>query len=379
MRPKVAIIADWLTPARGGAERVVVAMARAFPRAPIFTTVFHPPSYPEIDPSRVRTSWLQKLPTPLRKRHRALLALLPRAIESLDLREFDILLSSASFVGKGGIKRADARHICYLHTPPRFLWGHCHAYLQRSVPFSWLRAALSPLLRRLRTWDFFAARRPDMLIANSQNTAINTQKAYRLRPTCILPPPVDTKRFEKAAKNTKKGQHFVYLGRLAAQKNVEMIIQTFLQMPEHDVHIVGDGPERQKLEKMANNANNIHFLGHLPEEQAAQQLASACALIQPQAEDAGITAVEALAAGTPVVCLGQGGIPEVISHQQHGLHFADATVPALQQAIIRFIQMEKNGAFSAAALRARAAEFSEERFMVRLQEMVLGNFSFVGS
>ena len=236
MRPKVAIIADWLTPARGGAERVVVAMARAFPRAPIFTTVFHPPSYPEIDPSRVRTSWLQKLPTPLRKRHRALLALLPRAIESLDLREFDILLSSASFIGKGAIKRADARHICYLHTPPRFLWGHCHAYLQRSVPFSWLRAALSPLLRRLRTWDFFAARRPDALIANSQNTANNIQKAYRLRPTCILPPPVDTKRFEKAAKNTKKGQYFIYLGRLAAQKNVEMIIQAFLQMPEHDVH-----------------------------------------------------------------------------------------------------------------------------------------------
>lgn len=349
----------------GGAERVLQELHALYPEAPIFTVMADRVLVREhFGSADVRTSFLDRVPG-LKRFHRLSLPLLPFAVESFDLRDYDVVLSSASGFTKGLITRAHTQHICYCHTPPRFLWEDRDASLAAHAPRS-LRPFAAMALHGLRLWDQHAAQRVDYFLANSVYTKARIRRYYH-KDALVVPPPVDLTTHPTQQKTRQRfslpDEFFLYVGHLAWWKRVELAVETFNRLGLQLV-VVGSGPLERRLLRRARG--NIRFLGWQDDATVRELMAAARALVHPQTEDFGITAVEAMAEGTPVVAFRHGGAVETVQEGISGEFFEDADPIAFADAVRRL----RERAYDPVRIRASVAQYAPEHFREAIQRAV---------
>ncbi len=348
---RVALVHDWLTGMRGG-EAVLAEIGAFFPEAPIFTLVHRPGSVSAAITSHpIHVSALQRLSLGGRV-YRPLLPLMPGAVASFSLTGFDLVISSSHCVAKGVIPPPGAVHVCYCHTPMRYLWDQRDEYLRTVVPP--LRPVVRAELEWLRTWDVVSAARVDHFVANSQLVARRIQRYWR-REAEVIPPPVDTEFFTPAG---TRGAHLLMVAALVPYKRVDVGMAVAARLGRR-VRIVGEGPLRRSLARHA--PAGAEFLGWVSRERLRDEYRSAALVLVPNVEDFGIVTVEALACGTPVVGLLGSGTADVVVDGQHGALAPDGTVEALVEACQRVLSRH----WDHRTLRARAEGFSRPRFRRR--------------
>jgi glycosyltransferase involved in cell wall biosynthesis len=350
---RTAIVHYWLLGMRGG-EKVVEALCRLLPDADIFTLFYEPAAVSELIRSRrVTASYLN----PLRRHYRNLLPLMPSALESFDLRAYDLVISSESGPAKGVLTKSRTRHICYCHTPMRYLWELYPAYLNEWTKQSWKRALMRPLTRNLRLWDFASAARVDDFVANSANVQRRIWKTYR-RQSEIIHPPVSVQSFT----NEQAEDYCLIVSELVAYKQLDYAVRAFAQSGRR-LRIVGDGPEFRKLKSLAGP--NVEFCGRVPDADLRTLYACCRAFLLPGEEDFGIATIEALASGKPVVALGLGGALETVP-PQGGVLYNEATTDSLHAAL-RLLDTRD---FDPSQLRSWATQFDEPHFQAKMRRML---------
>ncbi len=348
-----AIVHYWLLNMRGG-EKVVEALCRLLPDADVFTLFYDPDRVSEtIRSHRVQASFLQ----PFRKGYRSLLPLMPMALESFDLRGYDLVISSESGPAKGVITSSNTKHICYCHTPMRYLWDMYPAYRQDWTRNPWKRALMAPLTNYLRLWDYASAARVDEFVANSANVQQRIWKTYR-RKSQVVRPPVNVETFYWRPPE----DYYLIVSELVPYKRVDAAVRAFNQNGRR-LRVVGDGPEYQALRQ--NAAANIEFCGRVPDEDLRNLYARCRAFLMPGEEDFGIAAVEALASGKPVIALANGGALEIVP-DFGGLLYDESE--GLLQAIERWDQFEAE--LDPRALQSYAAQFSAREFTRQMKPIL---------
>jgi glycosyltransferase involved in cell wall biosynthesis len=361
--PKVAIVCDWLTN-MGGAERTVLALHTAFPDAPIYTSVFTPQTMPAFGGLDIRTTYLQKLPRTLRGRHQLFPLQRNQAFRKLDMRAYDVIISASSAEAKAVIKRPDAVHICYCHTPTRYYWSHYKEYLA-SPGFGALnpaiRIALPALVKFMRKKDLQAVAGVDYFIANSSAVAERIKKYYK-RDSTVIFPPVDMARF-RSLDITGKREGLIALGRQVPYKRYDIAVEACNQL-KLPLTLYGTGPDHKRLVQMAGPT--IRFVEGANDKQVAKALTKAQGYIFAQEEDFGIVQVEAIAAGCPVIAYKKGGALDVVVAGKTGIFFAEQTAKSLVAALKKFDTLD----FDPKKLQAHAEEFSEERFVEEVKAFV---------
>lgn len=353
---KVALVHYWLTGMRGG-EKVLEAFCELFPQADIFTHVCVPEALsPLLRQHRIQTTFVGRLPRASRW-YKAYLPLMPMALESLDLSSYDLVISSESGPAKGVITRPDALHVCYCHSPMRYLWDLYPVYRQAmSRPARWF---FVPVAHYLRMADVISAARVDFFVANSTFVQSRIRKFYR-REAKILHPPVDTAFF--SALPVQSGEYYLVAGQLVEYKNTALAVQACSQMGLPLV-VAGDGPERSKLQALAGDF--VRFTGRVDDVELRLLMSKSKALIFPGVEDFGLVPVEAMACGKPVIAFQQGGVLDTVLPGQTGVFFKEQTIPALQEVLEQF--ENQSWTFGAAAIQAHAAQFSRTVFMEKMK------------
>jgi glycosyltransferase involved in cell wall biosynthesis len=288
---------------------------------------------------------------------------MPTAIETFDLRDYDIVISSSSAFAKGVVVKSRVKHICYVHAPMRYVWDWNREYLEENKLKGKTKFLTRLFLNYLRMWDRVSAERPDYLIANSKYTAKRIKKYYRRKATVIYPP-VDVEKFIATKENSG---YFLTVGRLVPYKRTELLIQVFqkLNLP---LVIVGDGPERRRLQKLIGNDQNIKLLGWFPDDKKIKIFEQARAFVVATEDDFNITAVEAMAAGKPVIALNKGGTAETVLEGRTGEFFKVATMEMIADAVGRFKENEEK--YDYLKIRQRAEEFSIKIFREEIKEFV---------
>jgi glycosyltransferase involved in cell wall biosynthesis len=344
---RAAIVHYWLLHRRGG-EKVVEVLCRLLPDAHIFTLFCDPRSLTEEFRSHpITTSFLN----PLRRFYRSLLPLMPMALESFDLRGYDLVISSESGPAKGVITSSRTHHICYCHTPMRYLWDLYHDYRNEWTASRLKRAAMTPLANYLRVWDFAAAARVDRFVANSENVRGRIRKTYR-REAEVVHPPVEVESFyHKPAED-----YYLAVSELVSYKRLDSVVRQF-SASGRNLRICGDGPEYRHLRDLARP--NVQFLGRVGDAELRELYARCRAFLLPGEEDFGMTPVEALASGKPVIALGRGGALETVP-AFGGVFYDEPTGDAIASAIHRLEKMEPR--IDPAALQAWARRFGEAEF-----------------
>jgi len=351
---RTAIVHYWLLNMRGG-EKVLEALCRLLPDADLFTLFYEPDRVsPVIRAHRCRVSFLQ----PFRKFYRSLLPLMPMALEQFDLREYDLIVSSESGPAKGVLAPSGARHVCYCHTPMRYLWDLYPAYRNEWTASSAKRALMTPLAHYLRLWDYASAARVDDFVANSENVRRRIARSYR-REAQVIPPPVAVETFYSKSSE----DYYLIVSELVPYKRLDMAVRVFARTGRK-LKIVGGGPEFKALQRAA--ASNIEFCGRVSDQELRELYARCRAFLMPGEEDFGITAVEALASGKPVIALGRGGALETVPVCQPlgGLLYAMPDNDTLRRAIEQWDQLES--LVQPRALQSYAAQFSEAQFAKKM-------------
>lgn len=324
--PSLALMTDWLC-SSGGAEQVILAWHKEWSESPIYTTIYNPTKVPQFSEAKVISSFLDKYPK-AKTHHQYFFGTMPRAVESLDFTDYDVVLSSSHSCAKGIVTKPETCHICYCHTPPRYLWEP--EIDDRLAKQKWpISIYTKNLIHKTRLWDRLSADRVDFFIANSNYVAQRIQKFYR-RDATVIYPPVNVKRFVPTPKPLN---YLLMIGRLIPYKRFDLAIQACnsLGVP---LKIVGDGPEMENLKKMAGPT--IEFLGRVPDAQIPDLYSHCNAFLFPQLEDFGITAVEAQASGRPVIAYRAGGALETIKEGITGTFFDEQTVDSLAKTIRNF-------------------------------------------
>jgi glycosyltransferase involved in cell wall biosynthesis len=348
---RTAIIHYWLLNQRGG-EKVLDALCRLLPDADIFTLFCDPATLSdELRRHRIIVSPLNRL----RRWHRSMLPLMPMALESFDLRGYDLIVSSESGPAKGVIAPSDATHICYCHTPMRYLWDLYPAYRNEWTHSRLKRAAMAPLTNYLRLWDFASSARVDRFIANGANVQRRIWKTYR-RESDVIHPPVDVESFHWQPAE----DYFLAVSELVPYKRMDLLIRYF-SGTEQKLKVVGCGPDYKRLRTAAGS--NIEFAGRVSGSELRDLYARCRAFLMPGEEDFGIAPVEALASGKPVIALGRGGALETVP-SFGGEYFEEPSEAALGAAMARFERRE--GDFRAAELQGWAIRFSAAEFDRRM-------------
>jgi glycosyltransferase involved in cell wall biosynthesis len=352
---RVALVHDFLLDLRG-AERVFLELCAMYPQADVFTAVYDEDGTEGRFAARnVRSTFLQRL-RPTARTFRPLLPLYPAAMESLDLRGYDLVISSSSAWAHGVIPDEDATHVCYCHNPFRYAWNAREDTLRGRGPVS--RAALGLVLQRWRQWDFIAAQRVDAYVANSDTTRRRVRR-YFGREAVVVHPPVDTARFAPAP----VGADYVVLSELMAHKRIDVAVRAFtrLRLP---LLVVGNGPDLRRLRRLAGPT--VRFAGRVGDETAAAMLARARALVVTATEEFGIAAVEAQAAGRPVIALGAGGVRETVLEGVTGAFYREQDPEALAEVLRRFDPL----AVDPQACVANAARFDAAHFRHGVRRVV---------
>jgi glycosyltransferase involved in cell wall biosynthesis len=355
MASRVALVHDFLLDLRG-AERVFAAICDAWPEADVFTAVYDEKGTEgRFAARRPQTSFLQKL-KPTSRTFRPLLPLYPHAIESLDLRGYDTVISSSSAWAHGVLVDPGAVHVCYCHNPFRYAWSEREATLSARSPF--VRAPLRVLLNRWRQWDYIAAQRVDAYVANSRLTAARVRR-YLGRESTVLHPPVELDRFAPGV----VGEHYMVLAELMAHKRIDVAIHAFNRLGK-PLLVVGDGPELRRLRRLAGPT--ITFTGRVADERVAELLSTSRALVVTAAEEFGIAAVEALASGRPVIALGAGGVMESVRAGETGAYYERDDPAELARVVDVFDPL---GVDPRACVEA-AQRFGTARFQAQLRAIV---------
>lgn len=351
---KIALVHDYFTQT-GGAEQVAMQLFRLLPDPDLFAAVALADRMPAgLRDIPVKTSWMQKLPC-LERNYRNYFLLYPLGIESIDLADYDLVISSSSGYGKGVRARRDAVHVCYCHNPMRWAWSFSQ-YSEREGMSRARRAVLSLLLGRLRQWDLGAAREPDHFIANSKTVAERILKTYG-RHAEVIHPPIDVERFTPSR---EQEDYYLVLARLVSYKRIDLAIEACNRLGRR-LLIIGDGPDRERLARLAGPT--IHIAGRLSNREVEFHAARCRAVIFPGEEDFGMVPLEVAAAGRPAVAFYGGGARETIEEGITGVFFREQEPEALTQAIVRLEEMD----WSPAVLRRHAEKFSVGRFEQRFR------------
>ena len=360
---KIAIVCEELTQL-GGAEKILDAVLEIFPKSPVFTLVWdNVKTNHRYDKFDVRPSFIQDMPFAI-KRYKWYLALMPKAIESFDLKDFDVVLSITSALVKGIKTSKDQVHICYCNTPTRYLWTDSEEYVKHApIPF-FIRPFMPAIIKSLRKWDLAAAKRPDYFIANSKNVQKRIQKIYN-RNSDIIYPNVETKKFNLAV--SKKENYFLLVSRLEPYKKIDLVVDAFRNIKEKLV-IVGSGSIESRLK---NNApQNVTFMGRVSDKDLASVYAKAKCFIFPQEEDFGITAVEAMAAGTPVIAYKKGGALETVVPGKTGEFFFPQSSEALTKVVKNFNPQK----YKLSILLSQSKKFDQSIFKQKILEYINSKF-----
>ena len=358
---KIALVHDYLVQ-DGGAEKVLKSLHEIWPEAPIFVLFHDPKKIDQFKTATIKESFLKNFPF-IHSHYQWYLSLMPIAIEKMDLKNFDIVISSTSLFAKGVITSPNTLHISYCHTPPRFLWSDTHKYLV-DFRYNFFIKLFSPnFIHRLRLWDKMSADRVDNFIANSFTVKQRIQKYYR-RDAEIINPPVEVNKF-KISPNL--GNYFLAGGRLVPYKKIDLIIKVFNRLGT-PLKIFGDGPELKHLRKIAKP--NIEFLGRISEEQKIKLMSETLAFIHPQIEDFGITALESMASGRPVIAYGVGGANETIIDGETGIFIKNQNWESLFDTILNFHPEN----WDSGKIHLHAEKFSEEIFKEKMKKMIEDRF-----
>lgn len=356
---KVALVHYWLVNMRGG-EKVLEALCELYPQADVYTHVYTPEEISgTIRNHKVQTSFIQKLPF-AKRWYQKYLPFMPFALEQLDLSGYDLVISSESGPAKGVILDPETLHICYCHTPMRYIWDRYHEYRRNA---GLLTRMLMPLVSHwLRMWDVASANRVDVFIANSNFVAQRIRKIYR-RKSVVIPPPADTSRFHSAPQHE---DFYLMVGQLVFYKRTDLAIEAFNRLGKRLV-IIGTGEEEQSLRKQARD--NIEFLSSQSDEALADYYSRCKALIFPGKEDFGIVPIEAIASGRPVIAYGAGGALDTVIDGKTGLFFDEQSAQSLVAAIDRFEELPDDY-FNQEELREFAGQFSKEKFKTRIHQLI---------
>jgi glycosyltransferase involved in cell wall biosynthesis len=345
---------------RGG-EKVLEAFCELFPQADIFTHVYDPDGVSDkIRSHKIQTTLIQKLPA-AKKLYKRYLILMPMALEELDLRAYDLVISCEAGPAKGVITRPDALHVCYCHTPMRYIWDQYHTYRENAGFVT--RLIMSAVSPALRAWDVTTAARVDYFVANSQFVARRIIKFYRREATVIYPP-VSVDKF-----GIIYGKHDYYLcaGQLVRYKRFDLAILAFLRNGRRLI-VAGTGEETARLQNLVGSSDNIHFVGRKTDDQLRTLMQECRALIFPGEEDFGIIPVEVMACGRPVIAYGAGGVLETVTDGATGVLFGEQTVEGICAAVERFETLEAG--FEPNDIRARALMFDAPIFKEKFSELI---------
>ncbi len=354
---KIALVHDYLAQ-DGGAERVLKAFHEIWPDAPIFVLFHKKGSVEGFDRADIRESFFRFLPFG-RTHYQWYLPLMPLATESHNLHEFDVVLSSTSAFAKGILTRPNTLHISYCHTPTRYLWTDTHEYIAELDYNIVIKTFLPRLMHHMRMWDKASVDRVDQFIANSRTVRQRIQKYYR-HPSDVIYPPVDTHLFQVSQ---NLGDYYLTGGRIVKYKRFDLVIQVFNRLG-WKLKIFGTGPDLDRLKSMAKS--NIEFVGFVDDEQKAKLFQNAKAFLNTQLEDFGITVVESMAGGTPVVAYGVGGATESILPQKTGLLFYEQTWESLLDTMLHFDTLT----WDRKAIREHAKQFDVAKFKSDMKQYV---------
>lgn len=361
---RIAIVHYWLVGMRGG-EKVIEALCRMYPQADIFTHVVAPERLSSMLAARhIRTSFIQRLPGSVRH-YQKYLPLMPLVLEQFDLRDYDLVISSESGPAKGVLTRADTAHVCYCHSPMRYLWDFQQDYLDNASPL--MRPFMRIFFHYLRQWDVASSQRVDRFVANSRNVARRITKHWR-REATVVHPPVECDLFTQApdvadlpddevADIVRQGGYYLCLGQLVGYKRVDIAIEACRKAGRRLV-VVGDGEQRAMLER--NAPEGVTFLGWRTQDEIRALYAGCRALLFPGEEDFGIVPVECMASGRPVIAYGKGGALETVLDGETGVLFHEQTATACHDAIMRHERMERD--FVPDSLRRHARTFDTSVF-----------------
>jgi glycosyltransferase involved in cell wall biosynthesis len=365
---KVAIVCDWLT-GIGGAERVVLELHRMFPEAPIYTSQYDPEKIDWFKNADVRTGWLQNLSHGLKK---FLPVLRAWTFSRLDLSNYDLIISSSGAEAKGIKTGSNTLHISYCHAPTHYYWSRYSEYIKQPGfglfnPLA--RLGLKILVGPMRKWDYRAAQQPDVLIANSTYTQSKIKEYYG-RDSTVIHPPVDTKRFQGVGAAQRRG--FVIAGRQTPYKRIDLAVKAATKLGVH-LTVIGNGSDHQKLRRLAGK--HVTFLTDVSDQDIVEDFKAALAFIFPNIDDFGITAVEAMAAGTPVIAYNGGGARDYVRPGITGLFFDQQTVGSLAKTMQNFDHRKFDNAqianyarrFSAPAFRINIANFIKSQHTKKIK------------
>jgi glycosyltransferase involved in cell wall biosynthesis len=356
---RVALVHDWLTGMRGG-EKVLLSLARLFPEAPIFTLLHVPGSVaPELEAREIHTTFVQHLPD-VERRYRHYLPLFPAAAGAIDLRDFDLVVSSSHCVAKGVRPAPGALHLCYCHTPMRYVWDRYRDYFGPGRVSPLAGVLIRYLAAGLRAWDVASAGRVHRFVANSRYVAGRIQRYYG-RAAEVIPPPVDTDFFTPGP--DAPGRYDLLVSALAPYKRIDMALAAYRGTGRR-LRIVGTGPERERLEAKA--PPEVTFMGWVDDDTLRDLYRQCRAVLMLGVEDFGIVPLEAMACGRPAIVFGEGGGTESVVPGETGLVFREPTPEALRAAVDSLETVRFNGV----TLRARAEAHSRRTFENRFRAFV---------
>ncbi len=356
---RIALAHHWLVTHRGG-EQVLEALLELFPQADVFTLVADCEAFSDLcRRNQVHTSFLQQFPAAARW-YPYYLPLFPWATGRLDLSGYDLVISSDAATMKGVRVGSQAIHVCYCHSPMRYVWNGYRSYYAASGLITQL--ALSAVRGRMRRWDFDAAQRVTFFVANSRTVQGRIRDCYG-RESVVIHPPVDTARFVEAPPRQGSDEFFLLVSQLVLYKRVDLVVEAFNRCGKRLI-VMGDGPERRKLERSARA--NIHFLGPQPQDAVIHAMQRCKAFVFAGEEDFGIALAEAQACGRPVIAYGKGGACEIVDHGTTGILFQEQSADSLLSGIRQFEDLQ----FDSSAIRVAALRFARERFLQEFASLI---------
>lgn len=363
---RVAIVHDWLTNL-GGAERVVEVLHTMFPEAPIFTSVYDSTRLSLLKNADIRPSFLQHWPV-AKKKHQLYPMLRTLAFESFDFSGYDLVISSSSAEAKGVITTTETLHLSYIHTPTRYYWSGYDDYVHSpglGMMNPLAKKVLPRVVKKMRLWDYAAAQRPDVMIANS-TTVQERIKQYYERDSVVVHPPVDTGRF--GLSEPKQGDYYLVVSRLIPYKRVDLAVKACTKL-EKKLVVIGAGSELKRLKSLAGPT--IEFRGALPDKEVTQLFLGCKAFIFTAFEDFGITPVEAMSAGKPVIAYGKGGVTDSVVHKTTGILFENQSVEELCSAIVLCEKTQ----FSSSQIQQQANKFATQKFIESIKRVIDENLT----